>query len=79
MKQLENKLFVLDSDEKYSRIETVSLKKRIYAYLVNINDASDSMFKEICISDDEIDLKDIDKNLFQESIIYLFIEKIELS
>ena len=79
MKELENKIFVLDNGEKYSVVETVSYNNKIYAYLVNINDEMDSMFKEVCILDNEINLEDIDKDLFKKNIVGLFIERIKSS
>ena len=76
MKDLINKIFVLEDDNRYSIIETIDYENKTYAYLVNIEDELDSMFKEVVLEDNEYSLNDINKELFSTKLLPLFIEKI---
>lgn len=76
MNNLNNKIFVLDDETRYSIIETIDYDNKIYAYLVNVEDELDSMFKEIVIEDNNYSLNDINEELFKNELLPLFMEKI---
>ena len=74
--KLEGKLITLDDNKKYAVIEVITYNNRLFAYLVNINDELDSIFKEIIIKDNDLYVDDIDKKIFKDKLLNLFINKI---
>lgn len=79
MIDLINKIFVLEDDTRYSIIETINYENKTYAYLVNIEDELDSMFKEVILEDNNYSLNDINSELFSTKLLALFIEKMSSS
>lgn len=76
MIELANKTFVLDNNEKYAVIESIVIENKIYVYLVNIEDEMDSMFMEVKTDNQELNLIEIDKAIFEEKILSAFIDKL---
>lgn len=72
---INNKVLTID-DKKYLVIETVEFEDKQYVYLLNKNDALDSMFREFFF-EENYGLKKIDPKLFEEKIYPLFIEKFQ--
>jgi len=70
---IEDKVLTVNNKD-YIVIETVQFEGRIYAYLVNNANVSDSIFKEIVV-DNDMKLLSIEKTLFSEKIYPLFLEK----
>ncbi|MBQ6539223.1 MAG: hypothetical protein IJL76_02980 [Bacilli bacterium] len=75
MIELNDKTFILDDNKRYAVIESITYENKIYAYLVNVDDEMDSMFKEIVTDNNELSLQDIDKNLFRDKILNVFLDK----
>ena len=76
MIELANKTFVLDNNEKYAVIESIVIENKIYVYLVNIEDEMDSLFMEVKTDNQELNLIEIDKAIFEEKILSAFIDKL---
>ena len=69
---LKNKVFCLANNKEYLVIANVNYKGREYVYLVNNKDEQDAMFREVFLNDEKIQLKEIDKEVFDKSIFKLF-------
>ena len=69
-----NDKFTLDNGKTYLVIEQVNYDNKTYLYIANRDDEKDTKFVEI--KDDE--LLNIDPILFEEKILPLFVEKLNL-
>lgn len=64
----DDKTITMSNGKKYLTIEQVNYKNKIYLYLVNSEDDSDSVFVEI----ENDKLSQIDPILFEKEILPLF-------
>lgn len=68
----DDKTITMSNGKKYLTIEQVNYKNKIYLYLVNSEDDSDSVFVEI----ENDKLSQIDPILFEKEILPLFLDKL---
>ena len=70
----DNKVLTINNIE-YLVIESVTIDNNVYVYLVNNNDESDSMFREI-VNDNGLEIRTIDPDFFKTILLPLFSSKI---
>ena len=73
---LDDKVFTLDDNKEYMVIADVTYEGKTYVYLENTLDQQDTLFRELVIAEDNIKLRTIDPDLFDEKIFDLFKDKI---
>lgn len=71
---LSNKAITMKNGKEYLIIEQVNFEGNAYVYLVNENDYKDAMFRKV-ITGENMQLEEIDSDLFEEVIYPLFAEK----
>lgn len=71
---LSNKAITMKNGKEYLVIEQVNFEGNEYVYLVNENDYKDAMFRKV-ITGENMQLEEIDSDLFEEVIYPLFAEK----
>ncbi len=72
---LNNKAITMKNGKEYLVIEQVNFEGNTYIYLVNEDDHKDAMFRKV-VPGENIELEEIDSDLFEEEIYPLFAEKL---
>ena len=70
---LENKVIEAENGKNYLIIITVTYEERVFGYLVNKEDETDTLFMELC----EDSIKPIVPEFFEEFILPLFLKEIQ--
>ena len=71
---LNNKAITMKNGKEYLVIYQVNFEGNPYVYLVNEEDEKDAMFRKVVLGD-QMQLEEIDSDLFEEEIYPLFAEK----
>ena len=72
---LNNKAITMKNGKEYLVIEQVNFEGNTYVYLVNEDDYKDAMFRKV-VPGENIELEEIESDLFEEEIYPLFAEKL---
>jgi len=72
---LNNKAITMKNGKEYLVIEQVNFEGNTYVYLVNEDDYKDAMFRKV-VPGENIELEEINSDLFEEEIYPLFAEKL---
>lgn len=69
-----DKIITLENNKKYLVLDIVEYEDRKYIFLINNEDETDSIFREV-LAGDNLKLKEIDQELFKNKIFPLFLNK----